>query len=237
MLVELALLASCNVAGVALGSCNSSCPAQGSNSYTICAIEQQTTTTKKPTNAKPVPKPKRLCSYYVNGTVDVPTASVITAWVEVGSRLCIGDQIPAPVTPKPKTVAEEISDAFTAFATAPFAYVSPSTEVEIGEVAYFGVNPGGGNHQGELFGKRADVRFVPSGYSWEFSDGQRSRSQNPAVSFADPQELRAVVEVSYRIDYRYPGQAWVLGASSLSLGSNQVSLSVIDPPRRTLLRD
>lgn len=237
MLVELALLFSCNVAGAALGSCNVSCEAQGPNSYTICAIEQQTTTTKQPAKTKPVPKPKRLCSYYVNGTIDIPTVSVITAWVEVGSRLCIGDPIPAQLAPKPKTVAEEISDAFTAFATAPFAFVSPATEVQIGEVASFGVNPGGGNHQGALFGKQAEVRFVPAGFSWEFSDGQRSRSQNPAVSFADPQQLRAVVEVSYRIDYRYPGQAWVIGASSLNLSSNQVSLSVIDPPRRTLLRD
>lgn len=237
MLVELVLIASCNVAGAALGSCNPSCPSQGPASYTICAVQQQTTTVKKPSASKPIPKPKRLCSYYVNGTIDIPTASIITAWVEVGSRLCIGDPIPVQVTPRPKTMAEEISDAFTAFAAAPFAYVSPSSEVEIGEVAFFGVNPGGGNHQGALFGKQAEVRFTPVGYSWEFSDGQRSNLANPAVSFSDPQQLRAVVQVSYRIDYRYPGQAWVVGASALALNSNQVSLSVIDPPRRTLLRD
>lgn len=236
MLIELIILASCNATGAALGGCNQSCPSQAGASYTICAIEQKPIASK-PGASTPKPKPKRLCSYYVNGTIDIPTVGTITAWVDVGSRLCIGDPVPEPVVPKPKTVYEEVSDAFTAYATRPFAYLSPGTEVEIGEPVNFGVNPGGGTHTGDLLGRQAEIRFWPTAVNWQFSDGQQIQGRNITTSFADPQLIRASASVDYRIDYRYPGSEWVNGAASASLGSNQLTLSVIDPPRRTLLRD
>jgi len=195
-------------------------------------------TKSKPKVTQPkIPKPKRLCSYYVNGTIDTPTASVITAWVEVGSRLCIGDPVPQPATPIVRTVAEEATDAFTAYATAPFAYFSPNRQIEISEPVGFGVNVGGGSHGGTLFGSPAEIRFIATGVSWRFSDGQTASGRYASVSFSEPQILSAYAIVSYRIDYRYPNASWVTGAAYASLDSNRVSLEVIDPPRRSLLRD
>jgi hypothetical protein len=235
MLVELAiLLSSCSTTGAALGICSNECPTAQGASYTICA--ERNTETRSESKVS-TPKPQRLCSYYVNGTIDEPTASVITAWVAVGSRLCIGDAPPAEYVPVVKTAAEQVREAFTAYATRPFAYLDPSVEAEIAEPVSFGVHVGGGIHRGALFGSAAEIRFVSTGVIWKFSDGQSAAGQSVVVSFEEPQFLSAIATVSYRIDYRYLGSTWVLGASSASLDSNTVSLEVIDPPRRSLLRD
>lgn len=236
MLVELAiLLSSCSASGASLGVCKNECPTSQGASYTICAEKE--TIKSPPASSTPAPKPMRLCSYYVNGTIDIPTVSVITAWIEVGSRLCIGDPPPAEVKPRAKTITEELTDQFTAYATPPFAFLSPSAEVEIGEIVSFGVNVGGGTHGGLLFGSAAEIRFVATGVSWFFSDGQALSGRFVSASFGNPQQITARASVSYRIDYRYPASSWVLGAANASLDSNQLSLRVIDPPRRSLLRD
>lgn len=242
MLVELAIIiASCDVNGAALGACVSQCPRSSGASYTICAERGQTSnsvTVELPSpSAPPKPKPMRLCSYYVNGTINIPTASVITAWVEAGSRACIGDPEPEPrVSPPATRTAEEITmEVFTAHAVRPFAYLSPSGEVEITEIVNFGVSQGGGEHLGQLFGAAATIRFVAVGISWSFSDGQRLSGQFVSTSFDQPRQLTAVATVQYRIDYLRAGGSWVFGAASASLDSNRLSLSVIDPPRRTLL--
>jgi len=236
MLVELAiLLASCSASGASLGVCKSECPISQGASYTICAEKETTKST--PSTSLPAPKPMRLCSYYVNGTIDIPTVSVITAWVEVGSRPCIGDPPRPEIKPRVRTITEELTDQFTAYATAPFAYLSPSGEVEIGESVNFGVNLGGGTHGGLLFGSVAEIRFVATEVSWFFSDGQVLAGRFVSASFGNPQQITARANVGYRIDYRYPASSWVLGAANASLDSNQLNLRVIDPPRRSLLRD
>ena len=238
MLAELALiLATCP--GSSSGMCETECSVTRGPSYTICAERGTKGTGKtKPKVTQPkIPKPKRLCSYYVNGTIDIPTASVINAWVEVGSRPCIGDPIPKPPAPVVRTVGEQATDAFTAYATAPFAYFSPNRQIEVAEPVGFGVNVGGGSHGGTLFGSPAEIRFVATGVSWRFSDGQSAAGRFVSVSFLEPQVLSAYAVVEYRIDYRYPNAAWVTGAAFASLESNRISLQVIDPPRRSLLRD
>jgi hypothetical protein len=234
------LLASCDVTGAALGFCQSQCPRSSGASYTICAEQGKSTSSAKPGEpiriAQPKPKPQELCSYYVNGTIDVPTSSVITAWVDVGSRPCIGDQEPEPrASSTTTTVAELITQAFTAHATRPFAFMRPSGEIEIGQLVSFAVSLGGGEHSGELFGSPATIRFVAVGVSWSFSDGQRLSGESVYTSFLEPEQVTAVAKVDYRIDYLRAGDSWVFGAAQASLTSNQLSLSVIDPPRRTLL--
>lgn len=242
MLAELVLiLASCDVTGAAIGACVSQCPKSSGASYTICADQENSSSFLGPTEPGPVttpkPKPKRLCSYYVNGTIDVPTASIITAWVEVGSRACIGDPEPEDRVAKPesKTVSELITEAFTAHATRPFAFLQSGSEVEISEPVSFAVNLGGGQHSGQLFGDPANIRFVAIGVEWSFSNGQSLNGQFVSTSFEEPGEITAVATVSYRIDYQRSGGSWVMGASTASLNSNQLALSVVDPPRRTLL--
>lgn len=247
------LLASCDVTGAALGSCVTQCPRSTAASYTICAEKRASSLISKPIQptpkpivtskpkpkplVKPKPKPRRLCSYYVNGTIDVPTSSVITAWVDVGSRACIGDPKPVVSTPVPKTktVSELTYEAFTAHATAPFAYLRPSSQAEVFEFVNFGVSRGGGEHAGELFGQPASIRFVAISIAWTFSDGQRMSGQFVSTSFSEPRIIRATARVNYRIDYRRPQGSWVLGAALASLDSNQLSLLVVDPPRRSLL--
>ena len=238
MLVEIALLlASCS--GSSQASCQTECSTLRGSSYTICAKRgSKGSTTTKPTSPQTQsPKPHRLGSSYVTGTIDLPTASVITAWVEVGSRLCIGDSIPLATVPIVRTIAEEATDAFTAYAVPPFAFFSPSSQVEITEPVNFGVNVGGGSHGGTLFGSPAEIRFVATGLNWYFSDGQSAGGRYVSVSFSEPQVVSAYARVSYRIDYRYPNSDWVSAAAFASLDSNRVSLEVIDPPRRSLLRD
>jgi hypothetical protein len=235
------ILASCDVTGAAVGACVNQCPKSTGASYTICADQENSSSFLGPGEADPIttpqPKPKRLCSYYVNGTIDVPTSSIITAWVEVGSRACIGDPEPEDRVAKPesKTVAELITEAFTAHATRPFAFLQSGSEVEITEPVSFAVNLGGGQHSGQLFGESATIRFVPIGVDWFFSDGQRLNGQFVSTSFEEPGDITAVANVSYRIDYQRSGGSWVLGAATASLNSNELSLSVVDPPRRTLL--
>lgn len=235
MLVELAIwLSSCSATGAALGVCTNECPTAQGSSYTICAEREQKTSSTSKVKA---PNPKRLCSYYVNGTIDVPTATVITAWVDVGSRACIGDPPPVEYVPVVRTAAEQVREIFTAHAISPFAYLSPSGQVEITEPVNFGLHVGGGTHAGALFGSAAEIRFVAVSVNWRFSDGQRANGRFVSVSFNDPQLITAVASVNYRIDYRYLGESWVTGAASASLESNTLSLEVIDPPRRSLLRD
>lgn len=241
MLAELAIfLSGCDVTGAALGICQSQCPRSAGASYTICAEQGKSTSSSNPSAPQPIaqtkPKPKELCSYYVNGTIDVPTSSVITAWVDVGLRLCIGDPEPQPrATSTITTVEELITQAFTAHATRPFAFMQPSGEIEISQVVSFRVNLGGGNHAGELFGSPATIRFVAVGVSWSFSDGQRLTGESVSTSFLEPEQVTALAKVDYRIDYLRSGDSWVYGAASASLTSNQLLLFVIDPPRRTLL--
>lgn len=235
MLVELAiLLSSCSATGASLGVCSAECPQAQGAGYTICA-ERETENSSSTVIA--VPKPKRLCSYYVNGTIDQPTASVITAWVEVGSRACIGDPPPVQWVPVVKTAAEQVREVFSAYASRPFAYLSPSGQVEITEPVNFRVSVGGGAHSGELFGSAAEIRFIATSVTWTFSDGQAMKGSSVTAAFQDPQTITARANVTYRIDYRYLGSTWVVGASSASLDSNSLSLEVIDPPRRSLLRD
>lgn len=235
VLAELSiLLASCNASSGVSGACVAECPTSQGAAYTICSERETKSTSSSESNA---PKPKRLCTYYVNGTIDIPTSSVITAWVEVGSRACIGDPPPISVEPVVRTAADQVRDAFTAYATRPFAYLNPNRQVEITEPVNFGVNLGGGTHGGTLFGSAAQIRFVATGVHWNFSDGQSRNGRFVTVSFSDPQRITANASVSYRIDYRYPAADWVLGAASASLETNTIGLDVIDPPRRTLLRD
>ena len=237
MLTELAIFLSCNSVAASLGGCGQPCPSQGAGSYSICQSQETVKSQPGSITGTSKPKPKRLCSYYVNGTIDVPTANVITAWIEVGSRLCIGDEVPEPVPAKPKTIVDEVSEIFTAHAIRPFAYLGSASEVEIGEPVGFWVNPGGGSHSGNLFGQQAEIRFWPRSVAWQFSDGQVGSGEAITKSFSNPQQIRAIATVTFRIDYRYPGQSWVIGAAESKLSSNQLTLSVIDPPRRTLLRD
>lgn len=211
------------------------------DSYTICAEKKQqeaTSTARKSGVYTPEPKPMRLCRYYVNNTIDIPTAGIISAWVPVGSRSCIGDAPPEPkVAAAPKTAVQTISTAetLTAYANRPFAYWSPGGELEIFQAGSFGVAVNNRITSGQLFGSPAQIRFTASAATWKFSDGNQLSGTAVSRSFESVGEYFASATVAYRVDYQITGDNWVIGATTISLESNKLRIEVIEPPRRTLL--
>lgn len=82
------------------------------DSFTICAekVEQSYSQTSSSTiGSAPKAKPMRLCSYYLNNSIDSPTEGIITAWVPVGARSCIGDAPPEPQVAAKASVVQSSS--------------------------------------------------------------------------------------------------------------------------------
>ena len=131
MLIGVLLAASCSIEAAALGVCECS-QEQAQGSFEVCAMERIAGREEviRESPATPVPKPLSLCSWYANGTIDLPTLSVITAWVPIGSRLCIGDEVPE-ATQQVVSVDDEVSDVFGATSRTPFAYWSPGGELPV----------------------------------------------------------------------------------------------------------
>lgn len=229
------LMSSCDVTKAALGACGSSCASTPTTpgSFTLC----ETTTSTKPGNATAggpaSPKPQRLCSYYANNTIDVPTLTIIQAWVDVGSRLCIGDAVPEkPVVYKP--VTEQLEDIFKASISNPRAWLVGPEDPEPFEDVSFEVEALPVSISGSLSGRPATIRFRPVGFSWSFSDGHSGQGRQISHAFDAEGDMSARALVRYEVDYQLGG-AWSQSVASWSLSSNQVRVMVVDPPRRALL--
>lgn len=224
------LATSCDVTKAALGGCGSSCNSSSvAGSFTICESKSQ----KRSTTSVAKPKPQRLCNYYVNGTIDVPTMTIISAWIDVGSRLCIGDPIPEP-QPVVKTVREELEDIFSAKLQAPKAWLTSDSKPEVFESVGFAVEGFDVSVAGSLFGDPATIRFRPVGFSWSFYDGSKAYGETVTRAFTQTGRAWAKASVRYEVDYRKSG-GWTMNAASWSLTSNTVYFAVFDPPRKTLL--
>ena len=236
---------SCDVSRAALGACEIDCTSAAAGSFTVCASQGQSSVGQVPSSSggsssKSKPKPQRSCQYYVNGTIDVPTIGIITAWVDVGSRLCIGDPVPAttsPIDTKPKSVETQIQEQFTAVSKAPYAWWNPGDSVEMGEPASFHVTAGAVVENGRLFDQSALIRFRPVDFRWAFSDRYQGSGKFFVRAFEVVGIYQATAIVDYQVDYKIGSGSWNSNAASWSLESNQLSVVVIDPPRRTLLVD
>ncbi len=232
MLIEAILIA-------AVASCGPN--VSTANSYTICAEKKQQevdSTAGKTGVYKPKPKPMRLCRYYVNNSIDVPTAGIISAWVPVGSRSCIGDSPPEPkvaAAPKSNTKTVSSAETLTAYANRPFAYWSPGGELEVFQAGAFGVASNNRITSGQLFGQPAKIRFTSKSAVWQFSDGSQLSGVTVSKSFDSVGQYFASATVAYRVDYQVNDESWVIGATTIWLESNQLRIEVIEPPRRTLL--
>jgi hypothetical protein len=234
MLAELALLAGlgsgCDVTLAALGICSSQCEESEvpNGSFSLCASKEE-----KSTTSKPATKPMRECRYYVNGTIDVPTQTIITAWVEVGSRLCIGDE---PVEPKIvyKTVTEQLDDIFSARAKPPVAFTDSRTKPEPFEPIRLWVDVENQQHNGSLFGEPAQIRFRAEATRWEFSEGSDGYGRAVTIGFSTQGNHWAQASVRFSVDYETGGK-WTFDAAEFWLSSNRINFYVYDPPRRTLL--
>lgn len=222
-------LASCDLTGAALGVCGCATEVGDRISFELCGSQ----TISQPVGGSTGEVPMRLCEYYVNGSIDTPTLGTISSWVPVGSRLCIGDEIPVPVPPR--TIEDDIADSFRAFSARPHATWSPGGELEIEVPASFQVSSDSLSVAGSLLGNAAMIRFTPVSASWSFSDGVSQGGFWVERIFLEPGDYTAQASVDYRIDYRYSGGSWVTGAGSGTLQSNRLEISVIKIPRRTLL--
>jgi hypothetical protein len=235
LLIPWLLAASCDVTSAALGNCG--CDQAIAGQFTLCASDQtQSQLPGSSSVSTPQPKPLRLCSYYANGTIDIPTISVITTWVEVGSRLCIGDELGESFSSTPvRTVQDDLQDSITAVSDRPIAWWEPGDEVEFEDPAVFRMNRANLNFSGELLGQSAQIRFVPSSARWQFSDGEAGSGFSFTRSFPDIGSYWAQGYVEYQVDYRIGGGGWVLSAANWELAANRLQVPVIEYPRRTLL--
>jgi len=235
VLIEILLAASCSIEAAALGVCECS-QEQTDGSFEVCATERITdreeVVGESPATSQP--KPLRLCSWYANGTIDSPTLSVITAWVPIGSRLCIGDEVP-DATKQVVSIDDEVSDVFGATSRRPFAYWSPGGEVEVGVPASFFVELAAGEFAGNLLGRSANIRFEPIAARWQFSDGETRSGFSVDRIFDSPGSLSAVAKVRVRASYRFDGGSWQQSDAEIWLSSNELAISVVEIPRRTLL--
>lgn len=228
-LFALLLASSCDVTKAALGGCGAVCSSSTPGSFSLCDSE---TTERTVGSGASNPRPKRLCTFYANGTVDIPTMTVISAWIDIGSRLCIGDPIPEPAAPR--TITEELSDIFTAHLDRPVARRLSRERPESFEPVVFEVDAYSKTVVGELLGAPATIRFRPVETIWAFSDGDSARGNKVSKFFTEQGTVWGKARVTYEVDYKR-FSSWVLDAASWTLTSNAVDLQVFDPPRKTLL--
>ncbi len=213
-----------------------SCDENLSGQFSVCAEDGSSS---QDGGSSDLSDPKmRQCRYFANGTIDVPTLTVITAWVPVGSRPCIGDTPAESSTRSGSWQSEEeieLRAKFTALATKPRAWWSPGVEVELTEPIELGVDADTEQVAGALLGKPALIRFRPVSVRWEVSDGAALYGFRKSHSFDAPGTYLARAHVKYEVDYQYAHEGWVFSAARWELGSNKVSIPVIERQRRTLL--
>lgn len=212
----------------------SECPDGTAGQFSVCAEEVVAGGGSGSSGETPM----RECRYFANGTIDLPTMTVITAWVPVGSRPCIGDEVPKPSAGSGDNLsAEEIElrDRFTALAKRPVAWWSPGAEVEIEDEVEFQVQAETELVAGELLGRAAQIRFRPVSARWEIAGGNSLSGFSRRYAFSSPGNHWAKAFVLYEVDYKYSSSNWVFKAATWELESNKLSIAVVERERRTLL--
>ena len=213
-----------------------SCDASTAGQFTVCAEDSEADGNGGSSGSSG--PAMRECRYFANGTIDVPTMTIITAWVEVGSRPCIGDQVAEPRSSsgswQSQTVVE-LRDKFTALATKPLASWNPGGEIEFLDLIDLRVQAQTEVVSGNLLGKPAQIRFRPVSSRWELSDGDVLYGFHKSHSFDNPGTYLAQAHVRYEVDYKYASSNWVFEAAQWELSSNKLTIPVIERKRLTLL--
>lgn len=225
-------LAGCDLAGAALGVCDCGTSVSEVASFQICAQEGSSQTTEGSGAAKP--RPLEYCEYYVNGSIDQPTLTIIRAWVPVGSRSCIGDEPSAQATERTSSQSL-LEDIFGANSDRALATWLPGGDLEIDQSARFLVDFPAKVVSGQLLSRAADIRFTAVMASWSFPDGKLLQGYEVMRSFSAIGTFQVRASVRVQIDYRYAGEAWVNAAHFATVQSNSLVIEVIERPRRTLL--
>lgn len=256
VLIGLAIVlgSSCDISSAAMGQCGCG---SSEASFTICATKSQTQTvpaktatkTTAPTPPKKVtsqaPKP-RVISPAKAKPVQNPTSCQEIWNVAAAKGGCSKPKPPAKqavAKPKPvvtKTISEplpvtiNLSDEATGYAPVPIAYWSPGGAIYLGQSATVFAVVSSQLVDLELLGEPAQIRFTPQAISWQSSLGEFSGSKLD-LAFNELGNFGFTANVAYQVDYRIGNDDWVINAGSVSAQSNTVWVTVIDPPRRTLL--
>lgn len=213
-------------------NCSNAMPGQ----FSVCAEESNGTDGSGSTGTGGVLM--RECKYYANGTIDVPTMTVITAWVPSGSRLCLGDAMPdqsGSSSSWSNQVKIELRDKFTAFASRPTASWTPNAEVELEDMIELKVFAQTESVSGSLLNRPAQIRFRPMSARWEISDGSNPFGFRASHSFNAAGIYVAIATVTYEVDYKLSAKDWVMNAARWELSANKLNIVVIERERRTLL--
>jgi hypothetical protein len=114
----------------------------------------------------------------------------------------------------------------------PTAELTSRTHSNTEETFKFSVDSAERIYDGSLYGTAAEFRFVPQNNpTWYFT--RTAWTNNPRKSFGfniertfsrDGKPFTTWVSVDYRIDYRYPGTDWVIGAANQTRESDPKSV-------------
>ena len=119
------------------------------------------------------------------------------------------------------------------------AAVSPSSDLNVGEVATFYSDPKVHYRLGAVLGHAAEVRFSPLQTTWQFGDGLSGSGAQATHSFGSG-NFDVQVTITYAVFYRLVGQlAWILDPGQIQMPA-VVQVSVGDsanwsPPEEELL--
>lgn len=255
----ISLAATCDASSAASGGCG--CGASG-NSFTICATKSTTQKNvssvpvktiapapKQSAKPKPSPKPAAIVPAKAKPVTNPTSCQEIWNVGKSGSgcskpkakttrpvsatKQPVAKSNPAPIQTQEEVTAS-VDDQASALAPIPQALWYPGGNLRAGSTAHFEVRAQESVASLELFGEPASIRFTPLSARWQIA-GVAVAGFSVAQLFDSPGDFQAFAQVTYRVDYQVPGEAWVLGAAEITVEANPLLVTVVEPPRRTLL--
>lgn len=265
MLVELVLfVASCSVTDAVMGNCLKSCDnsvAVGSDSVTLCREKELISGGSSPGSSSASGSGPGRKADSASGEAEIseviyPVICVSGAAAQsapMGARkipktgvVCyrdIPEAGPAAVTEQTKQTeskssnsfqSEVVAEIFSTTPNRPQAFADPEILfadelVRLTALASVHIKPG------ILLGDPVSVRFVPISATWDLGDGEKKVgfSTNHIYGRVDIFQARATVR--YSVDYRFPGDDWVVSAGFIDADSNGVFVTALPLPRETRL--
>lgn len=153
-----------------------------------------------------------------------PPAGAGLTYIFTGPSITFSMGDPAPTY---DSVEVQAQNAFRDLAADPVATYTVDT-FTTSKRFYFSTASAAQFYAGSLDGKPADFRIVPLNGQWTIGntgwakDTVRNGLSASLYFNRDNKNFYASVSVGYRIDYRYPGTDWVIGAATGSRVSNKL---------------